>query len=371
MGFVVAQSNESYTNQTETTCTDSDGGTNYNLRGNVHGLEAPNISNDWTDYCGFADEEQGMLVEYTCDENDYGKKNLYECPNGCYYGACISNKTITNQTINQSISQKIIEKVTCKFTNSDGEQKCYTTLGSITNSDRYNINNSNLGTFSCSGQGSCEVEISGNKERNEKVTWKSSCGGYAYTTLDGEDESISFDCVPKIINETTEEEITNKGFRYAYWECYNGENQKGLIESNFSICQSSEMWKKIANDFCNGKCSKKDENKCGVNSFGVSNECEDKSLEVIKNETIPVTISNETLICKDSCPLDGKCYSFGYRKSGKFCSDIGSFIEQTKDNEKCDNNFECSSNVCVNDKCVSGNLIQAIINWFKKLFGGE
>ena len=26
------------------------------------------------------------------------------------------------------------------------------------------------------------------------ITWKSSCGGYAYTTLDGKDEAASFTC---------------------------------------------------------------------------------------------------------------------------------------------------------------------------------
>jgi len=76
------------------------------------------------------------------------------------------------------------------------------------------------------------------------------------------------------------------------------------------------------------------------------------------------------LTCKDSCPLDGKCYPFGYRKDGKFCSDEGGFTTQ-KSEESCQNNFECSSNVCVSGKCVSEGLIQKIISWFKRLFGGE
>ena len=76
------------------------------------------------------------------------------------------------------------------------------------------------------------------------------------------------------------------------------------------------------------------------------------------------------LFCKDSCPLDGKCYPMGYRKSEKFCSDEGMFIGQKKGDEICDNNFECKSNVCVNDKCVSQGFIEKILSWFKRLFGG-
>jgi hypothetical protein len=53
--------------------------------------------------------------------------------------------------------------------------------------------------FSCSGIGSCVADLKGPKGLS--VTWKSSCGGYAYTTLDGESEYATFSCgkttVPK------------------------------------------------------------------------------------------------------------------------------------------------------------------------------
>ncbi len=69
------------------------------------------------------------------------------------------------------------------------------------------------------------------------------------------------------------------------------------------------------------------------------------------------------------CLIEDKCVQFGYRKDGKYC-DINNEFKEQKDNEEgCDNNFECSSNVCVDGKCLSGNLINKIINWLKKLFG--
>ena len=76
----------------------------------------------------------------------------------------------------------------------------------------------------------------------------------------------------------------------------------------------------------------------------------------------------EILICKDSCPLDRKCYPFGYRKDGNFCSDEGSFVKQLEGDLTCENNFECSSNVCVDGTCVSSGLIEKIMDFFRKLF---
>lgn len=77
----------------------------------------------------------------------------------------------------------------------------------------------------------------------------------------------------------------------------------------------------------------------------------------------------EVIICKDSCPLGSKCYPFGYRKGGKFCYDEGYFKEQMGENADCENNFECSTNVCIDGKCMSSGLIQKFLGWFKRLFG--
>jgi len=87
-----------------------------------------------------------------------------------------------------------------------------------------------------------------------------------------------------------------------------------------------------------------------------------------QSETMKTTTSAPALICKDSCPSEGTCYPFGYRKEGKYCSDEGSFKEQLTENSACENNFECSTNVCVDGKCMSSGLIQMITDWFKKTF---
>ncbi len=73
-------------------------------------------------------------------------------------------------------------------------------------------------------------------------------------------------------------------------------------------------------------------------------------------------------ICS-GCLKDDKCYPLGYRKNRQYCSENNKFETQKNKESNCENNFECESNVCVNDKCISPNLIQKIIDWFIRLFG--
>jgi len=70
------------------------------------------------------------------------------------------------------------------------------------------------------------------------------------------------------------------------------------------------------------------------------------------------------------CSLDKQCYPFGYRKNQTFCSDLDKqFTEQKKADSSCENNFECSTNLCIDDQCVSSGLLQRIFGWFGRLFG--
>ncbi len=77
------------------TCNDSDGGLNYNIRGEVYGLEIEDVYDTFTDHCGVIcgqDESltcgEDVLAEYSCNENGFVEKVLYQCPDGCDYGAC-------------------------------------------------------------------------------------------------------------------------------------------------------------------------------------------------------------------------------------------------------------------------------------------
>ncbi len=74
----------------------------------------------------------------------------------------------------------IKEQVKCVFNNSNDQQRCYTSIGEA--------------TFECSGINSCVVDVFGIGTKGEKITWKSTCGGYAYTTIDSNNEHAEFKC---------------------------------------------------------------------------------------------------------------------------------------------------------------------------------
>jgi hypothetical protein len=79
-------------------------------------------------------------------------------------------------------TRKVSETVKCVFNNTLTNQSCHSDYGRCSTSrDQYGrvIN-------------ACKVNVTGAK--NTRITWKSSCGGYAYTTIDGQNEYAVFNC---------------------------------------------------------------------------------------------------------------------------------------------------------------------------------
>jgi len=100
----------------------------------------------------------------------------------------------------------------------------------------------------------------------------------------------------------------------------------------------------------------------------------EEGVEFIIPEEEPIEIPVEEIpegnVFCSGCVLEGKCYPFGYRIKEDYCSgSTESFENQKIGDASCDNNFECESNLCVSGKCLSQSIIQKIINWFKNIFG--
>ncbi|MEW6063438.1 MAG: hypothetical protein AB1571_03680, partial [Nanoarchaeota archaeon] len=73
----------------------------------------------------------------------------------------------------------------------------------------------------------------------------------------------------------------------------------------------------------------------------------------------------------NGCLIDTTCLPFGMRVKGQYCDIDGQLKQQKeKENAYCENNFECSSNLCVDNGCVGKGVLQKILDWFKRLFGG-
>jgi len=80
-------------------------------------------------------------------------------------------------------------------------------------------------------------------------------------------------------------------------------------------------------------------------------------------------ITNETAECDFGCLYQDKCLPYGIRAGGLYCDISGDMKTQLKADEKCENNFECSTNLCIDGKCISSGLIQRILSWFRRMFG--
>ncbi len=74
----------------------------------------------------------------------------------------------------------VSSSVKCVFSGSSEMEKCYRATNDISLS------------VSCSGIGTCMTDVHG--PIGTSLTWKSSCGGYAYTTINGENQYAKFDC---------------------------------------------------------------------------------------------------------------------------------------------------------------------------------
>lgn len=72
---------------------------------------------------------------------------------------------------------RVDEYVKCLFNDSPNKQSCY----------------SSDGKWSCQWVGSCSIKLDWYLWEN--ITWKSSCGGYAYTTIDWTNDYAKFDCI--------------------------------------------------------------------------------------------------------------------------------------------------------------------------------
>ena len=63
------------------------------------------------------------------------------------------------------------------------------------------------------------------------------------------------------------------------------------------------------------------------------------------------------------------CGTAGIRNKSEYCSPDGKWLVQKNNDASCYNNFECTSNLCIDSKCVNQGILEMIINWFKSLFG--
>jgi len=76
--------------------------------------------------------------------------------------------------------------------------------------------------------------------------------------------------------------------------------------------------------------------------------------------------------CIMGCRLNNTCVIQSTRVivngTQKFCNINSVWKEQLKEESVCNNNYECSTNLCIDGKCMSSGLIKKIVSWFQKIF---
>ncbi|MFH1365122.1 MAG: hypothetical protein ABIH28_00880 [archaeon] len=80
-------------------------------------------------------------------------------------------------------------------------------------------------------------------------------------------------------------------------------------------------------------------------------------------------IAKEIKPCDGCLDKDNNCLPFGIRTSTKYCDIDKELKNQLSGENLCNNNYECKSNLCIDQKCTELGLFRKIIRWAQELFG--
>jgi len=363
-------------------CTDSDGGKSYDAQG-VTDIAPSSPGGEAKDYC---DLTTGQLVEYYCTadgSNGGASSSFYICPNGCKDGICIGEA-----------------QQATKCTDSDGGRDYYVkgrtqVVGGLATEDDF-----------CTGSVLTELYCVGNAMNPERVTCPSGCSNGACIQGTTRTQPIAIaqptttSEVPvkkcgvnsfSVNNICTDVSTGNVHFRNAYFQCYDGiESYQGDSTS----CKPSELWKKYGQEFCEGHCNTNMQKattvvpatqtttqpvcpsaievntqiqKCKDAGLGLQTQISADSETNCMKVSCEKTATQEPIKC-NACLVDNACLPIGTRFNKQFC-DVDNKMKGIKaDLVECSNSFECTSNLCINDACVSGNVWNKIMAWFSKIF---
>ncbi len=417
-------------NQTNVTCTDTDGGLNYYVKGNISGYNSTNGGTyfNYQDYCA-TPSNVTYLDEFSCSNNRYQWSRV-TCPSGvCSDGACVNVTAPSNQTC----------------IDSDGGLNYYvkgnltTSVVPGTNFEDYCLHNNlierhclssdpNNFTVNYSCPNGCSNGACVNVTQNQTNL---TCNGQ---TNQGQQ------CI-EIISPKNGEKLVNGTIYNITWKQFNTDTINiyltsspyfstrtyiaSVLKTNSSQIYQSYLWDinimgtdqtegyvigihayPATSVYSNGtfgiypyifhepSCNDSDG---GLNyyvkgnTFGNSQDgsnwsktdyCEESIvLEYDCNNNMPG--DGGSFVCPNGC-IDGSCITscspvgnrFRENNQSYYCSANGSNILQQTVESDCENNYECRSNFCSDGKCISNpsqtsGLIVKIWCKVSTLFSGE
>ena len=80
----------------------------------------------------------------------------------------------------------------------------------------------------------------------------------------------------------------------------------------------------------------------------------------------PKKCSHQKLLI--GCTFENNCIPVSTRVNDKFCHIDATILNQKDAESNCNNNYECSSNLCIDSVCIEPGLFNKLIQWFNKLF---
>ncbi|MBI5148427.1 S-layer homology domain-containing protein [Candidatus Pacearchaeota archaeon] len=411
-----------YEIQTNVTCTDSDGGINYYVKGTAK--NSSTTDERYTDYCLVAGGTFRYVNEYYCGSSGLILSTTKECPNGCSDGACVDlNEICSDSEIAGKISigidsyglnkrvtftSALADSVyTFSFAHRDGS---HFRLADASNKtihaleaeelflNEYQIVDSgNYGRILQLTDYSCTESISDyitfiDAITNEqfKVVTGTSCRGKL--NLDGQTYYVS----NMSSYRGTYFVITwGNGSNYASAGSQQTMMPKIQLKSPDLtrpdwISIGTEDWaervygyKTNGSDYYLG-----DPVVMLISSINTSRACLVPEVTggagggggggaiPIPSPGIPGSggggggsVPTPSPTCVSGCVKDTLCLPFGTRVKGQYCEIDSQLKQQKAADVSCENNYECSTNVCIDGKCISQGLWQAFLSWFKNFFG--
>jgi len=344
-------------------CKDSEDGKSSNEAGTIE-LYGKKL----TDEC-----DGSKLIEYWCDRDFHIGYRTDTCKDKCVDGACgYGPKCLDSDSddihIKGSVSGYATEKQDSKYMYSD-ECISDSTLKEYICDGVYHSTMEKDCPYGCSN-GACkhfyeeDEEIVVDEEETESTEGcpEKTCQVDSEECVDG-NKIIIEKCTVYIEKENNCEQFSTTQNKIVKGACEEAEEEiicdtGCLIDKDSCIPISTRIEKNGEGYYCNYDNivhkQKKDSSSC-QNSY----ECESNNCK----GSICVPICNG---CFDE---KFNCLPFGTRTDTQYCGLDKKMTNLKIEDTSCNNNFECTTNVCVNSKCISPNLIQKIILWFQNLFG--
>lgn len=409
-------------------CTDTDNGKNFFVKGIVtNNGTSPGGSYfeaNGTDFCS----TNKKLNEYFCDENSYINHELYECPVSCRGGVCseISCSTLGGSCL---LNTDCCDNLVCIndqcqafpiCTDTDGDKNYsydYYSKGTATstassklpsNQEEFTagttrelstftdfcLNPFYLYEYTCGNDGfihgtlancqyACENGVCASSCRSigqSCATFSSCCQGLYCELKDGFNGQ-SCKAYPSCRNSQesctyTLDCCSNLGLICSSGLCLTPRNNQTSCKSAPATCYSdSECCSEL--NCVQNKCKFPSSNQTysqqniTPSSQNQTNQTISRGIsqkEIIQNENFTEPTPAIEGTCESGCLFRENCLPYGYRVGTRYCSITNDLVNQSSSGS-CNNNFECTSNSCIDGQCIEPGLWTKIINWFLKFFG--